>query len=412
MNSVAFTYALRSLARHPRRSLLSVLGVGIGCAICLFQIAWVRGERTMMMNAAASGGVGHLCVVPDEWAETRQNHLRLKDWQAALSRIRSHPDVLVATPRVRSDALLAFGTRAVGVSMAGVDPVSESAANRLVQHVTLGGYLADAADTVVIGQGVAKQLDVRIDDELMVTVAGRDGELRSAMLRVVGIVATGSRELDASICHARLADVGRLAGQDGATELVILLRAPRRALAEFAEELAGWLPADSVTLTWEELRPELAAGIEVDETWANLTVGIIMLLVFFGIASAQLAAVLERRREFAVLASLGMPGGHLLRIMLVEGVLLGLVGAGVGLIIGGPFTWWIATRGIDFGKLFKMQDMTMSGILIDPVFYADFGWFLLPLSLGLALVATLLSSLYPAWYAIRTDPANAIRIDA
>ena len=156
MNSVAATYAMRSLTRHSRRSLLSVLGIGIGCAICLFQIAWVRGEHTMMMNAAASGGVGHLCVVPKEWADTRQSHLRLTDWEPILTRLRGHPGVDVATPRVRTDALLAFGTRALGISMTGVEPSSEMVSNRLVHQVAAGSYLADERGTVVIGQGVEK----------------------------------------------------------------------------------------------------------------------------------------------------------------------------------------------------------------------------------------------------------------
>ena len=413
MKTVASTYALRSLTRNPRRSLLSVLGVGIGCAICVFQIAWVRGERTMMMNAAASGGIGHLCVVPSDWVETRQAHMRLPDdWAGTLATLRADPKVEVATPRVRSDALLAFGTRSAGVSMVGVDPATEAAANRLVRKVTTGAYLSDESDSVVIGQGVAKRLDVLVGDDLMVTVAGQDGEMRGAMLRVAGIVTTGSRELDSVICHAPLAVVGRLTGRPGVTELTIVLSDPRNQLAEFASALSASLPADAAALDWEALRPELAAGVKVDETWANITVGVIMLLVFFGIASAQLAAVLERRREFAVLASLGMPGRHLLRIMVIEGLLLGLAGSVIGLLIGGPVTWWFATRGLDFGKLVQMEDMTMGGILFDPVYYADFGWFMVPLALFLALSATLFSSLYPAWYAIRTDPAAALRIDA
>jgi ABC-type lipoprotein release transport system permease subunit len=135
------------------------------------------------------------------------------------------------------------------------------------------------------------------------------------------------------------------------------------------------------------------------------------LVVFLGIASAQLAAVLERRREFAVLAALGMKGGRLVRIMLTEGVILGVTGGVLALFIGLPTTYLSATRGIDFRGWSGGADYGISNILLEPVVYGDFGWWLVPLALGLAVVSTTLSSLYPAWYALHTDPASALRVD-
>jgi ABC-type antimicrobial peptide transport system permease subunit len=137
----------------------------------------------------------------------------------------------------------------------------------------------------------------------------------------------------------------------------------------------------------------------------------ITLVVFLGIASAQLAAVLERRREFAVLAALGMKGGQLVRIMLTEGLILGLVGGVLALGVGGFATYLSATRGIDFGAMYGDADLGISNILIDPIMYSDFGWWLVPLGMLLSLGATTLSSLYPAWYALRTNPADALRVD-
>ncbi|MBT7162294.1 MAG: FtsX-like permease family protein, partial [Victivallales bacterium] len=134
-------------------------------------------------------------------------------------------------------------------------------------------------------------------------------------------------------------------------------------------------------------------------------------VVFLGIASAQLAAVLERRREFAVLAALGMKGGRLVRIMLTEGVILGVTGGVLALFIGLPTTYLSATRGIDFRGWSGGADYGISNILLEPVVYGDFGWWLVPLALGLAVVSTTLSSLYPAWYALHTDPASALRVD-
>ena len=106
-----------------------------------------------------------------------------------------------------------------------------------------------------------------------------------------------------------------------------------------------------------------------------------------------------------------MKGSRLVQIMLVEGILLGVLGGILGLAVGIPASHYVATHGIDFGKLYGDMDMSMSNILFDPIFYGDFGWWLVPLSFVLALTATTLSSLYPAWYAARTDPARALRVE-
>ncbi|MEJ2648557.1 MAG: hypothetical protein P8016_09150, partial [Sedimentisphaerales bacterium] len=91
--------------------------------------------------------------------------------------------------------------------------------------------------------------------------------------------------------------------------------------------------------------------------------------------------------------------------------ILGVFGGILGLIIGAPFTYLVYKKGIDFSSLYGGSDITVSNILVDPHFFGDFGWWLIPLSFILALSATILSSLYPAWYASRTDPAVTLRVD-
>jgi ABC-type lipoprotein release transport system permease subunit len=409
--SISTRYAMCSLRRHLRRTILAILGIGLGSAVCLFMIAFVRGEGKMMLKAAAESGAGHLRVVPAAWLQTRENELRLADWEQVRDAVGATAGVNVVTSHARTEGLLAFGTRVAGVEITGVDPNTEQAINRLVRNVVEGQYLSsDAPGTTVVGRTLAERLDVELDDPLMVTVANADGEMSSAMLRIVGIVETGSRDLDGIICHVNLEDVENLTGRAGAADVTALVDDPKH-LARHVRDLQSRLPDDYAVVTWKEIMPELASGTEVDETWTRLTVGLLMTVVFLGIMSAQLAAVLERRREFAVLSALGMRSGRLMRIMLAEGVILGLLGSVLGLVFGLPAAHYVATHGIDFTKMYGTADLSVSNILFDPVFKGDFGWWLVPLAFELALTATVLSSLYPAWFAIRTDPAAALRVD-
>lgn len=410
-SGISMKYALRSLARHSRRTLLSVAGIGIGSAVCLFLISFIRGESDMMIRAAAEGGSGHLQVVPSEWPKTRSNDLRLPGWRDKLETVRQDERVRIATPHARKEGLLAFGTRLTGLEIVGVDPTTEQDANRQVQNVTEGRYLNPGEKgAAVVGKAVTDQLDVELEDDLMVTLAGSDGQMKSAMLRIVGIVSTGSRQIDATICHVDLSQLEELTGREGATKLLVLLKSSEQIRAD-AQALADKLPDDCAVLTWQEFMPELASGVEVDQTWTSLMIGIVVVVVFLGIASAQLAAVLERRREFAVLAALGMKNLQLIRVMVVEGVVLGLLGAALGLAIGVPATYLLATKGFDFAAFVGNEDMVMSNVLLDPIIYGDFGWWLASTSLLISMSATVLSSLYPAWFAVKTDPASALRVE-
>ena len=174
-------------------------------------------------------------------------------------------------------------------------------------------------------------------------------------------------------------------------------------------QLQARVTRGDVVLDWRELSPELAGHLRQDTVASRIITGIIILIVLLGVASAQLAAVLERRREFAVLAALGMRGGRMVRLLLQEALALGLAGAAAGILLGSPFVWRFATAGLDFRK-WMGSSLAFQGILIEPILYADFGPWIVPEALVIGLGATLIASLYPAWYATRTDPAKALRV--
>ena len=136
---------------------------------------------------------------------------------------------------------------------------------------------------------------------------------------------------------------------------------------------------------------------------------IILLIVLLGVASAQLAAVLERRREFAVLSALGMSGLTMARLILQEALILGLAGAALGLAAGLPIVWWLAHGGIDFSR-YLGRGYAFQGVLMEPVIYGDFGLWIVPYVCAVAVGATVVASVYPAWYTARTDPAVALRV--
>ena len=406
--SVSARYAFRSLFRHTRRTVLSVIGVGIGCGLGLFGASWNRGATEMQIRAASEGGAGHLRIVPSGWVQTREDTLRLADWEAALQQAESLPNVRAVAIRARTTALLAFGTRTAGVQMTGVDPTRESAANRVVRKAQLEGrYLApDDPGTVVIGRTLARRLDVEVGDDLYVTLPARD-EIHSAMLRIVGTLDTGSRDLNLSICHVHWRDVERMTGYPGPAEISVLLD-DHRLIPIRQRELTAAQGTGNEVITWKEVVPELAGNVEGDKTFMKGLLGVILLVVVLGIASAQLTAVLERRRELAILVALGMKGRQVVALVVLEALMIGLVGAAAALLLGGSAAYYVAEKGISLAAIMG-ENLAFSDVMLDPHFYGDFGPWLIWQALGVSVGATVIASLYPAWLATRIDPVKSLR---
>lgn len=407
--STAWTYALRSLRRNARRTALSIVGIGIGCALALFMESLNRGRDELFARMGTYAGAGHVRIVPRAWDERRDPRLRLADLQADLSAVKQLDGISAVTVRARAQALLAMGTHVVPVEIVGVDPNTEPKTNRFARNITVGRYLV-VSDTnaVVIGEAIAHRLVAGVDDEILATAVGKDGEIESVLLHIVGIVRTGSEDVDATMCQVRLNDIEQLTGLNGAGELAIILNDWQQADA-VAASLRQTIHGVDDVLTWGELNPEIKGHLEQDRAVSRLVSGIMLLIVVLGVASAQLAAVLERRKEFAVLSALGTPGRVITAVLFEEAIVIGIASAALGLLLGLPFVWALATRGIDLRR-YMGSNYSFQGVFIEPVIYGDAGAWTASYVLTAAMLVTVVASLYPAWCASKTNPADTLRV--
>ncbi len=408
IGAVTLKYAVRSLMRHRRRTLISMIGVGVGCAMTLVSMSFMHGGARMQIQAIAESGAGHLRLVHHQWLNTREDTLRLDNWRKALDTVLGLPGVKTYGVRAYANGLLAFGTRSAGAKISAVLPEQEIAFNRIVQRGKLEGrYLKeDDRGMVVIGKTLSRRLNVTLGDDLYATMSGAD-DIHSAMLRIIGILDTGSRDLDIALCHVVLADLEDITGIEGAGEISILLR-DENDLHVAKTQLEADMPEDNAVVTWREVNPMLAANVDGDKAFMNLLTGIIVLVVALGITSAQLTAVLERRKEFAMLSALGMKSRQIITLVIIEAMVIGLGGALVALAAGGSCAWYLAKYGVDFAAMMD-DDLGFGDVLFDPIMYGDFGLWLVSYALSISLATTIIATLYPAWKSAQIMPADALR---
>ena len=169
----------------------------------------------------------------------------------------------------------------------------------------------------------------------------------------------------------------------------------------------GQLGPETEVVTYRDIAGELLAGTEVDAFFFNVMILVVMLVVLLGVASAQLAGVLERRRQCAVLNAIGMSAFAVARIQLVEALALSTASTLAAFGLAVPVVYYLATTGIDIASV---GGQNVGGVLLEPVLRADMGLWIIPYTLTMTVGATLLASLYPAWFAARLDPVEALRV--
>ena len=406
---VSGRYAARSVARNVRRSMLSIAGIAIGCVVALYMESLNRGRGELFARVGSASGLGHLRLVPAGWRDRRDPRLRLADWRRDVAAAESVPGVALIGARSHAQSLLAIGTHVVPVDLVGVQPEIEPRMFRYVQHVQRGRYLrSDDKGAIILGRTIADRLNADLDDDIVATTVGPNGDIESALFHLVGIVDTGSDDADNAISQVTLDDVERLSGFSGAGEVSLVVR-DYHDIDRVRSQLQPRIAAGDDVMTLSELAPDIEAKLHQNEVVTRFISAIILLIVFLGVASAQLAAVLDRRREFAVLSALGMSRSRMVGLIVDEALLIGVGGGAGAIVLGLPLVWDLARHGLNFQR-YLGTSYSFQGVLFDPVFYGDFGWWIPAYVAAVALGATVIASLYPAWYAARTDPAVALRV--
>lgn len=264
---------------------------------------------------------------------------------------------------------------------------------------------------ILIGAGLAKTLDVKIGEDLLLTVSPRGGgRAEGAKFIVSGIFRTGVNEVDSGMVYIPLKSAQKLLHLGRAVTQVAVLVDTLEQTAQVQRALSLALANHKglEILPWQVALKELYDAIVLDDGGMYVFLAIIFVVVVIGIFNTVLMSVLERTKEFGVMMALGTSGGRLFLIVACEAVLLGLVAAGVGLALGYALHSWVATVGIDISTLIG-EDLEMAGISFSGRIYSK-----LPLAVALrwtfsVVVVVLLSALYPAYRATRLEPVEAMR---
>tara|TARA_R110002094_G_scaffold112564_2_gene109117 strand:+ start:109 stop:1332 length:1224 start_codon:yes stop_codon:yes gene_type:complete len=394
--------ALRNLRRQFRRSLTALLSIGFGVTALLVATGFNAAMFEEFREATIRSQFGHLQVTRPGFQERG----RSDPWAYLLpADVALDPALLPSgstiSPRLLLNGLVSFGERTLPFMSEGIDPARDMLDDRSLR-IELGRRLGPADHRhVVLGEGLARQLEVDPGESVVLLVNTPTGQLGAAEAEVAGVFSSFSQEFDDAALLLPLSLARELAQVEGAHAWLVFLQ-DTSTTASALGPVRNALPADEFDVQpWYTLAEFYARASALFQQQLDLVKGVVVFIILLGIGNTMMMSVLERTGEIGTVMALGNTRASVLRGFLLEGALLGLLGAVLGVLVALGVGQLLALAGIEMPPPPTFARSYDAALLITPPMVLEV--------LLIAIVTTTLASFYPAWRASRMEIVEAIR---
>lgn len=329
--------AWRNLWRNKRRTLITAASVFFAIWFALIMRAFQLGSYEVMVNNIVHAFSGYFQLhAKGYWDDKTLNNVFSLD-TATQIKLRQIQGVEDCASRLESFALASYGARTKGVMVIGVDPESEEGLTSLRQKLREGAYLTPDDNGALISRRLASYLKTAVGDTLVIIGQGYQGTSAAGIFPVKGIISFPSPDLDGRLIYLSLPAARELFGAPGMLTTIAFNVSGDRDYKKVAAEVDNLFSDDQYeVMTWEEMMPEVVQQIRADSASGLIMLGILYMIVGFGIFGTILMMLNERRREFGMMIAVGMQKRRLLAILITEIMLLGLIGLITGVAAAVP----------------------------------------------------------------------------
>jgi ABC-type lipoprotein release transport system permease subunit len=378
--------------------------------LLVFMLSFQFGSYETMINFAVKNHTGHLQVQARGYMDKRSIRLVVPD-PAAVGRVLDKTQGVAAyTFRANAFSLVSSNKRTCGVMVIGIDPVMEAELTSLKKIIRQGSYLSeDNADQALVGELLARNLQVGLGDELVLLGQGRDGTIAATVVKVKGIYSLGEDEFDRSSVQITLKNFQDVYSMRGAVHEVVVFGKSTQDVPEIKRAVAANIKSIDknhklVVVDWMELMPGLLQGIQMDLVGGLIFWFILIVVVAFSILNTFLMAILERTREFGVLMAIGTTPRRLTRLLLIESTAITILGIGIGIIVGCLITWYFQVHGVVISGTSEL----LSQYGMPERLYPRLSLLSAFIGPAAVLVITFITALYPALKVRRLRPVEAM----
>ena len=393
-------------------ALASVIGVMLGVAVLIIVLSVMNGFENELRGRLLSM-TAHASIFSKDG---------LLNWQSIVRDVRSRTSINGAAPYIEIEAMLASGSELAGVIITGVEPALEPDVSEVAQHMLVGSIvdLEPGSWRILLGRALAQKLRVAPGDSVTVLVPqppGRGNGVTSRLraYTVAGVFELGLQDHDAIRALVHLSDAAELA-QLGERVSGVRVRTSNifsapRVIREWAEannnNAAGQTPA---VRDWTQDNASYFRAIRIEKTMMTLLLSLIIAVAAFNIVATLVMVVTEKRAGIAILRTLGYSPRHIIAIFVLQGTIIGWLGAIAGVILGVTAAQNVNTLAPMLESLFGFQfmpaDLYYLNELPSDLHVSDVFWTAMA-----ALLVTAMATIYPARRAASVEPAEVLRYE-
>ena len=389
-------------------SMISMAGIGLGVMALIVVLSVMNGFQKEI-RARILGVTPHLQVMSDSG--------QISNWPQVLEIVEQHPEVRAAAPYVNGQGMVSLNESVQGVMVRGILPDAEQRLTGLGDKMKKGSLsdLRSGAFNIVLGVDLARSLGAHVGDSVLlitpqgqITPAGMIPRLKQ--FHVVGIFEIGMAPYDNALALIQLEDAQKLYRMGGSVSGISGSLRNLDLAPQVAYELEDKLPKDTYATDWTRQNANYFSVVAMEKKMMFIILSLIVLVAAFNIVSTLVMAVTDKQADIAILRTLGASPKSIMQIFMVQGMLIGLIGMGLGVIGGVLLALNIGTIVPFIEHLFGVQFLSKEFYYISEL-PSDLQRGDVFVVASMSFFISLIATLYPSWRAAKIQPAEALRYE-
>jgi len=398
--------AWRNLWRNRRRTIIAVSSIVFSVLLASWMRSMQEGSYDSMIENSVKFYSGYLQVQDTAYWDERTLDNSFEASEEVKEEISKLPDVTLVVNRIESFALAANHLKSKPAMVMGIEPEKEDQITKISQKVKKGRFLKTGDKGAILGEGLAKYLGLDVGDTLVMISQGYHGMSASGLFKIVGLLSHPNQEFNNRMVYLDLGTARDFYSAPGLSSSLVVMARNHYEVKHIQKAISEIIPASNRVMTWAEMQPDLEQLIESDRGSGIIMLGILYMVIAFGMFSVVLMMVKERTREFGVVHAVGMQKSKLSVVVFFETIFIGLVGCSVGVLISYLFCTY-----------FYFHPLPMSGKMgeayeqygMEPFLFFSLKASLFYSQMILVFFLSVFISIFPMWNIHRLKITKAMR---
>ncbi len=389
-------------------SLVSMLGIALG--------VWALITVLSVMNGFHNDLRDRILAVASHATVSEYSGV-LRDWPSVDEKISAHPEVIASAPYILGQGMVTRSKQVHGALIRGIEPVREAGVSKVLSNMIRGNVdaLKPGNFSIIIGKALAQQLGAQLGDKL--TLVAPKGRVTPAGLlprmkrfTLIGVFEVGAYQYDSALVLLNIEDAALFLGLKDSVSGIRLNLSDTFEAPRIRHELMAQTAGDYYIRDWTQDNVSFFSALKVEKRVMFIILALIIMVAAFNIVSTLVMLVTDKQSDIAILRTLGMAPGSVMRIFMVQGTIIGVIGTLVGAFFGVVTAINVADIVAVIEQAFNVEffpgDVYVISGFPSEMRFSDV-MSVIFMSLGLSFLATI----YPSWRASRLDPAEALRYE-